>query len=131
MIHISEYKYAKSLYIKSYLLGPTKCFCGSKNFDIQIFTHNKTHNCCFRCLNNKCRKPHSIVTNSFFAKFSYKSLQVISEIIKCFICKEINAEKAYLYIKEEKQISITKDLILRVYKEIRDVIYRYFRILYG
>ena len=66
-----------------------------------------------------------------FAKFSYISLQVISEIIKCFICKEINAEKVYLYLKEEKQISITKDLILRVYKEIRDVIYRYFRILYG
>lgn len=37
----------------------------------------------------------------------------------------------YLYLKEEKQISITKDLILRVYKEIRDVIYRYLRILYG
>ena len=108
MISISEYEYSKSLYIKGYLPGSTICCCGSKNFDIQIFTHNKTHNCCFQCLNNKCRKPHPIVTNSFFVKFSYNSLQVISEIIKCFICKEINAEKAYLNRKEEKQISITK-----------------------
>ena len=131
MSNISEYEYAKMLYIKGYLPGPIKCSCGSNHFDIQKFSQNKTNNCCFRCLNNNCRKPHPIVTNSFFSKFSYNSLQVISEIIKCFICKEINAEKTYLYLKQEKQITITKELIMRVYKEIRDVIYRYLRLLYG
>lgn len=127
----SELEYAKLLYSKGFIPGPDTCICGCKNFEIQAFWNNKTHGCCFRCMNNKCRKHHPIVTNSFFAKFSYNSMKVISELIKCFIVKQINAESAWKYLKDEKQIQITKALVLRVYKEIRDVIYRYYRIVYA
>jgi len=91
MNQISEYDYAKILYTKGYLPGPEKCNCGSKIFDIQKYSYNKTHGCCFRCINKNCRKPHPITSNSFYSLFSYNSLQTFSEIIKCFIIKEYKA----------------------------------------
>ena len=65
----SEYEYAKLLYLKGFLQGPDTCNDRCKNFDLQAFSNNKTHGCCFRCMNNKCRKHHLIVTNSFFQNF--------------------------------------------------------------
>ena len=39
-------------------------------------------------------------------------------------------ESAWKYLKDEKQLPIAKALVLRIYKEIREVIYRYYRIVY-
>jgi len=43
---------------------------------------------------------------------------------------EMNSEKAYNYLNNEKIFSISKQVINKVYKEIRNVIYNYYRIVY-
>lgn len=58
---------------------------------------------------------------------------IISEIMECFIGNEFNAEKTKKYLTEEKQVKqvhISKQLILRVYKEMRELIYYYYLIQY-
>ena len=41
-------------------------------------------------------------------------MQIISEIMKCFIENYFNAEKALKYLTEEKNAHISKQIILRV-----------------
>ena len=43
MNNIPETEYAKDLYMREYLPGPEICNCGSKSFEIQNYTANKTH----------------------------------------------------------------------------------------
>ena len=57
-------------------------------------------------------------------------MQIISEIMKCFIGNELNAAKTMKYLNEEKKYQVSKHLILRVYKEMREVIYQYYLIQY-
>ena len=113
-----ETEYAKDLYMRGYLPGPEICNCSSKSFEIQNFTANKTHECCFTCLNYKLRKAYPIETNSFFVKFSYVPLRLVSEIIKCFIIKDINADKTWKNLVDENNITISKQLIFRIFQEI-------------
>ena len=120
----------KYLYMSQYLLGPEICNYGSKSFEIQIITANKIYGYCFRCRNNKCWKPYPIIINSFFAKFSCVPLKLVYVIMKCFIIKDINADKIWKYLVDEKNIIISRNLVLRIYKEIREVLYRYLFIQY-
>ena len=94
----TEYEYANLLYSNHFLKGPEIRTCGNKIFTIQRFANNKTHGCCFRCNNYKCRKYYPIVINSFFSRSSYQPLTLIMEIIKCFISFEYNSQKAYTVI---------------------------------
>ena len=57
-------------------------------------------------------------------------MQIISEIMKYFIGNELNAAKTMKYLNEEKKYQVSKHLILRVYKEMREVIYQYYLIQY-
>ena len=41
------------------------------------------------------------------------------EIIKCFIALNLNAKKAYIYIKEEKYLNISLKQIRNIYHKIR------------
>ena len=104
----TEYDYAKLLYSKRYLPGQDICSCGAKLFNIQHLSYSKTHGFFFRCINQNYRKIYPIVTKSFFNKFSYPSMQIISEIMKCFIGNEFNAEKTMKFLTEEKQVHISK-----------------------
>ena len=57
-------------------------------------------------------------------------LRIVSEIISCFISKELNAEKAYIYIINEFNFTISKKKIYEIYTEIRNVLYNYFKFEY-
>ena len=50
--------------------------------------------------------------------------------MKCFIIKDINADKIWKYLVDEKNKIISRNLVLRIYKEIREVLYRYLFIQY-
>ena len=65
----TEEDYAKLLYSKGYLPWPDVYSWGSKLFNIQHLSYNKTHGYCFRYINQNCRKIYPIVTNSFFRNF--------------------------------------------------------------
>ena len=88
----SELIYAKNLYKKRYLLGPSKCKCNYNTFILQFDKNAKTSKCIFRCINNSCKYRHSVRVNSFFNLFPKIQLHLISEIIKSFM-NELNAKK--------------------------------------
>ena len=66
----------------------------------------------------------------FFEKRPNVTLQVYSEVIKCFICFEMNAKDTEKYIKEEKGQIISARVIGKIFKSIREVLYKYLFILY-
>ena len=110
----SEKDFAEVLYKKELLIGPEIFHYGGKEFVLQNFSSNKTYQCCFRCSNSSCRRHYPININSFYEKFSFFSLKTVTEIIKCNICLELNAEKAYIYLVEEKHIILSKNIIYQV-----------------
>ena len=61
---------------------------------------------------------------------SYIRIEYILEVIKFFIILEMNSEKDYNYLNNEIMISLSKQVINKVYKEIRNVIHNYNRIVY-
>ena len=71
----------------------------------------------------------SIRGSSFFNNYPKIKLWIISEIIKSFF-KEINCSTCYKYLKEELYLNISIDSVQRVYYDIRNVIAKYFNILY-
>ena len=90
------------------LTGPTKCKCGWIIFYIQKDKASKTSGVCFRCFNYVYRLKYPININSIFEKFTFFELQDIIEIIYKFLCLEKNAQKAHNYLKENKNIIISK-----------------------
>jgi hypothetical protein len=68
--------------------------------------------------------------NSIFAKFPNQRLDIISEILKCFLCLEKNVNETVEYIKEYKKIKVTKRTFSLAFKESRDIIYRYLELTY-
>ena len=126
----SSLDYALELYKLRYLRGPEKWDCGDNHFNIQVYNLFKTTGCCFRCNKIKCKKRYPIRINSFFENYSKISLELCSEIMKCFLCHEFNAKKAVEYIKNEKNVNVSPRVVSAVYKFIRNVIYKYFYYLY-
>ena len=102
-----------------------------ESFTIQIDNSNTTSGICFRCTNNKCRKKFSILKNSLFAKFPQIKLRDLTEIINCFICLEFNTKKAFTYLKENKNVSISQNTLSKIYKKLRNIIYQYMKIVYN
>ena len=88
-----ETNYAKYLYVKGFLPGLIKCSCLGTNFNIYKDSQYSTNQCNFRCLNNSFRKRYQIRINSLFNKFPYIRLDLISEIINCFITLEFNVKQ--------------------------------------
>ena len=126
----SSLDYALELYKLRYLRGPEKWDCGDNHFNIQVYNLFKTTGCCFRCNNIKYKKRYPIRINSFFESHSKISLELCSEIMKCFLCHEFNVKKAVEYIKNEKNVNVSPRVVSAVYKFIRNVIYKYFYYLY-
>ena len=124
----TEVDYAKYLQKKGLLPGPELCSCHSQNFSIQIEKSNKTSGCIYRCSNYKCRKKFSIRANSIFELFPYNSLMLISEIISCFLIKEFNVQKAHYYLTIEKNLVVSKNVISKIYKTLRNLIEKYLNI---
>ena len=54
---------------------------------------------------------------------------MVSEVIKCFL-KELNATTFYKYIKEELNQTISFETISKIYHEIRDIIDKYYNVVY-
>ena len=65
-----------------------------------------------------------------FAKFPNQRLDIISQILKCFLCLEKNVNKTIEYIKAFKEINVTKRTVSLAFKEFRDIIYRYLELTY-
>ena len=76
---------ANLLYKNGYLIGPKICICSRQQFSIYNDSHNKANKCAFYCTCYKCKKKYPITINSFFQKFSYQNIKLISEIIKNFL----------------------------------------------
>ena len=57
-------------------------------------------------------------------------MDIISEILKCFLCLEKNVNETVEYIKEYKKIKVTKRTFSLAFKESRDIIYRYLELTY-
>ena len=127
----TEVDYAKYLQKEGLLPGPDICACNSKNFSIQIDKSNKTSGCIYRCSNYKCRKKFSIRTNSIYELFPFNSLKLILEIISCFLIKEFNVQKAHYYLQSEKNFVVSKNVISKIYKTLRNIIERYLYIIYN
>ena len=125
-----ETNYAKYLYDKGYLPSPIKCTCGGTNFTIYKDSQYSTSQCSFRCLNNSSRKRYQIRINSLFNKFTYVRLDLISEVINCFINLEFNVKQTKHYLANEKNRNISITLLNKIYKELRNIIYDYIHIVY-
>ena len=126
----NEIEVANTLYIKNYLPGPGTCSCGKNNYSIQVDNSNKTSLCCFRCGNYQCRKKYPVRINSFYSKCSKIPLRIVSEVISCFLCKKFNVEKAKNLIDSEFGYNLSKRVISNIYKEIRNIIYKYMKFVY-
>jgi len=120
----------KLLYEKGFLPGPKICQCGANFFKIYKDNNYKINKYSFSCANSKCRKKFPTTINSFYNNFSYHKIDLISEIIKCNICHDFNVSKTQKYIQEEKHHDVTKNLIRRVFHEIRKTINKYLKIYY-
>ena len=126
----NEIEIAENLYQKKILPGPGQYKCGCIKFNIYKDTNSKISLCSFRCANNKCRMKYQIRINSFYSQFPMIPLRIVSEVISCFISKEINTEKAYSYIKNEFNYTISKKKIYEIYTAIRNTMYKYMKFEY-
>ena len=126
----NEEEIAKQLFTKGFLPWPMLCKWRGVTFYINHDSYNQTSHCCFKCNNYRCRMKYPIRKNSFYSKYSFFPLWIVSEIISCFFCKEFNAEKAKTYIINEFNYNISKNAIYNIYREIRECIYKYMKFLY-
>ena len=126
----NEIKYSTELYTKGILPGPGVCVCQSKIFTIQWDNSNKTSKCCFLYKNQKCWRKFSIRIKSLYNEFPFHKLKDKTKLLNCFLCLEFNWEKAYKYLKDSKVINISKHSILKIFKKLRDIIYKYMYLVY-
>ncbi len=66
----------------------------------------------------------------FFEKYPQIKLRLLSEIIKIFLCYNLNAFAIQKYIFENYNININVNTIRNIPNDIRAVIYRYYYIDY-
>ena len=104
------------------------CSCGANYFLIQNDNSDPINKCSFICGNYKRRKKYPITVNSFYSLFPKQKLSVVSEIVKCFICYEYNTKKAYEYINNNYDVFVCKNVITKIYKEIRFIICKFMKI---
>ena len=123
-------EFIKNIYTKGYLIGPIKCKCGSQNFNIYKDSSYKINGCSFSCSNYKCKKKYPITINSFFDKFSHQNIMLIAEIMKCFLCLDLNAKRCLEYIIKNLNYFVSERTVRNVYTEMRKIITKYLKILY-
>lgn len=126
----NEFDIANQLLSLGFLKGPGECKCKSKLFTIQKDSNNKVSGVCFRCSNYACRLKYPIRINSFYSKFTFISLEIVTEVIKCCLSLNLNVEKAFEFMKNEKHKNVSIKQIYNIYSEIRNVIYEYYFRLY-
>ena len=126
----NEHEVASALFGLGFLKGPGECKCKSKRFTIQKDSNNKDSGVCFRCVNYACRLKYPIRIKSFYSKFTFISLEIVTEVIKCCLSLNFNVAKAFEYMKNEKKKKVSIKQISNIYKEIRNVIYEYYFRLY-
>ena len=54
---------------------------------------------------------------------------MVSEVIKCFL-RELNGTACYKYIKDELKLTKSFETVEKIYYEIRDVIVKYYNVVY-
>ena len=64
------------------------------------------------------QKKKNIRFNSFFENVSKIPLNSIYEVIKCFTCFIFNKKQAHTYLKNEKNIIISENIIKEIYQKI-------------
>ena len=99
---------------------------GNKTFYIQEDSNYVTSNAKVRCKNKNCRKRYQIRCNSFFKYFPKIKLRIISEIIKSFICREMNAPSIINFLKSNYNIDVgivtVRDILNEIRKYFFDII---------
>lgn len=75
-------------------------------------------------------KNQSLTINSFYQKISYQKIQLILEIIKSFLIRELNLNKAFKYLSNELKLFESEKLIAKVYIEIRRAICKFLKLEY-
>lgn len=88
----NEYEIAIQLLGLGLLKDPGERKCKSKLFMIQKDSNNKVSGLCFRCTNYACRLKYLIRINSFYSKFTFISLEIVTEVIKCCLSLDLNVE---------------------------------------
>lgn len=129
-IQEEEFNLATELYKKQIIKGPKVCKCGNKAFTIQKDASYKTSGIIFRCNSYKCKAKFNIRINSFFEKFSKITLKICLEVIRAMLVLNLNAKKAYELITNTLKENININTLRAIYKEIRNIICRYYFILY-
>ena len=81
-------------------------------------------------MNKKCKKIYNIRDNSFLEKYTKMPIWQVFEIIKCFICYEFKATKTREYMQSEKNVNIINIVILKIFNNIRNLIYCYLQLVY-
>ena len=127
-IEIKEIILAKKLFKMGFLPGPRLCSCGANYFLIKNDNSYAINKWSFRCGNYKCRKKYPITVNSFYSLFQKQKLSLLYEIIKFFICYEYNTKKTYEYINNNYDVFVGKNIITKIYKQIRSIICKYMKI---
>lgn len=108
-----EIEIATELFANQYLPGPIKYCCGEEIFRIYKDIYNQTSLCSFRCINTNWRRKYPIRINSFYSLFPQIILRILSELMSCFLTKEINLEKASNYILNEFNYKISNRVIIK------------------
>ena len=86
---IEEYLLATKLKDLGFLREPDKCICGNTLLNIQKLTTRRPSGIVYRCINYKCKRIYNIRKDSFFEPFRYLTLNIVLEVVKCMLCKQI------------------------------------------
>ena len=122
-------KFIEDFILKNQIIPPNMCICGNKKLSLQIFKNNKTDGFCFRCLKKACKKIYNIRNNSFYEKFKCLSFEDHLDLFACFISFNFNVREAYEYLRNKNKI-ISENLIGRFFIYMREIIYKYYTIVY-
>lgn len=76
------------------------------------------------------KKKYPITINSFFDKFSHHNIMLIAEIMKCFLCLDLNAKRCYDYIIKNLNYFVSEKIVRNVYTEMLKIITKFMKILY-
>ena len=125
-----EYELASKLKDLGILRGPDQCICGNNRLNIQKLKSNRPSGIVYRCTNYKFKGIYNIRKDSFFEPFTKLTLNIVLEVVKYMLCKEMNIEKTKIYLDNTIKEKISKPTIRKIFKNVQNIIKKYFEIEY-
>ena len=84
----------------------------------------------YRCTNYKFKGIYNIRKDSLFEPFTKLTLNIVLEVVKYLLCKEMNIEKTKIYLDNTIKEKISKPTIRKIFKNVQNIIKKYFEIEY-